>query len=67
MRVVQTCPGLQVVRVAADQGAQPVACVRGESVAQGQVGLSVTGTAAWIVAADQTWVSSRDLTSWKSA
>ena len=67
VRVVPACPGYQVVRVAADSGAEPVACVRGESVARGQVGLSVTGTAAWIVAGDQTWVSSRDLTSWEPA
>ncbi|NUR16355.1 MAG: hypothetical protein HOQ13_08585, partial [Dermatophilaceae bacterium] len=67
VRVVPACQGYQVVRVVADQGADPVACVRGESVAPGQVGLSVTGTAAWIVAGDQTWVSSRDLTSWKPA
>ncbi len=67
VRVVPACPGYQVVRVAADQGADAVACVRGDSVAPGEVGLSVTGTAAWIVAGDQTWVSSRDLTSWKPA
>lgn len=65
VRVVPACQGYQVVRVLADQGAEPVACVRGEAVARGQVGLSVTGTAAWVVAGDQTWVSSRDLTSWE--
>ncbi|MHA3837592.1 hypothetical protein ACXR8F_17880 [Terrabacter sp. AAH1] len=67
VRVVARCRGLQVVRVSADQGAAPIGCVGAEAVAPGQVGLSVTAAAGWIVAGDQTWVSSRDLTSWKRA
>ncbi|WP_386052425.1 hypothetical protein [Terrabacter terrigena] len=67
VRVVAACQGLQVARVTADQGLDPVACVGADAVAPGQVGLSVTPTAAWIVAGEQTWVASGDLTAWRLA
>jgi hypothetical protein len=67
VRVVAGCQGVQVVRVVKGQTAEAVACVPTGGVAPGQVGLSLTAAGGWLAAGDATWVSSRDLTSWKRA
>lgn len=64
-RIVGACEGVQVVRVVEGRNATIVACVPVRSPVRGEVGLSVTDGAGWIVSGDQTWVSVGDLTSWK--
>ncbi|GGN09346.1 hypothetical protein GCM10009721_41540 [Terrabacter tumescens] len=67
VRVVSACKGVQLVEVAKGRTADVVACVAVPNVPRGEVGLSVTESAGWIVAGNQTFRARGDLTSWKHA
>lgn len=65
-RVGGDCPGVELVRVIQGKSLARVACV-GTSVPSkaGQIGLSLVAEAGWLVAGDEVWVASADLTRWK--
>ncbi|WP_076261510.1 hypothetical protein [Intrasporangium flavum] len=65
-RVVGACAGVQVVRVGTDRSTV-VACVATRGVRAGQVALSVTAQAGWLVVGDRTWTAAGDLRSWRAA
>jgi hypothetical protein len=67
VRMVSACKGVQLVEVAKGRTADVIACVAVPNAQRGDVGLSVTERAGWIVAGNQTWLAQGDLTSWKRA
>jgi len=67
VRLVGACKGVQLVEVVNGRAPAVVACVPVPDARRGDVGLSVTQRAGWIVAGKQTWLSRGDLTSWKPA
>ena len=67
VRLVGACKGVQLVEVVKGRAADVIACVPVPDARRGDVGLSVTERAGWIVAGNQTWLARGDLTSWKRA
>lgn len=65
VRIVGACKGVQLVQVTKGRSPGVIACVPVTDAQRGDVGLSVTERAGWIVAGDQTWLTQGDLTSWK--
>lgn len=65
-RVVASCDGIEVARVA--EGRQParLACVPATVPKEGgRIAISAPDGAGWLVAEDETWTASRDLRTWK--
>lgn len=67
-RLEASCAGVQVVRVVQGRPATAVACVQTSSPpAPGQVGISASAQAGWLVVGDQTWTAGADLAEWQQA
>jgi hypothetical protein len=64
---VEGCEGVQVAKV--EQGVEPtaVACIESARAAPGNVAISASSEAGWLVVGDDTWTSGADLTEWQQA
>lgn len=67
-RLNAACAGVQIVKVVQGRSATPVACVQTAAAPEpGQVGISASARAGWLVVGDETWTSGPDLTEWQQA
>jgi hypothetical protein len=65
-RIDPACAGVQIVRVIEGKPAAAVACVQTSAPPQpGQVGISTTAAAGWLLVGEETWTSGADMTTWK--
>lgn len=67
-RLNAACAGVQIVKVVQGRSATPVSCVQTTATPEpGQVGISASARAGWLVVGDETWTSGPDLTQWQRA
>lgn len=68
-RVSDTCPGIEIVQVAAPGSPlKRVSCLSSpRPAAPGAVSLSTPGGAGWLAVGNETWVAGADLRQWKKA
>lgn len=64
-RVVASCEGIEVARVAEGKDPTRLACVPATLPDKGgRIAISAPAGAGWLVAEDETWTASRDLRTW---
>ncbi|HET6666840.1 MAG TPA: hypothetical protein VFG98_06115, partial [Intrasporangium sp.] len=64
---VEGCDGVQIAKVVRGKEPTEVACVETTGATPGNVAVSASPAAGWLMVGDEAWVSGADLTAWEQA